>query len=852
MRGAFAIQPQVEGRARQCNAEVPLPHMIDQGPRHQGMIGPGEPAGEGQAATRALRRVGGPNRGVGGAGRFDRRQAALGHPLRLGHPLLGFLQCHGGVGPPVTGHLAGFGQRPFGFRKFFTAEKSGGLPFGPAGGLRQGLPFGGGEPGVAGHLGDLASANAALLGGREVAFDLGGPQPGRKPFHPNRQALPRQAGEGRVDRRERLDQHLALGEGLDQQFGNLGRGTVLPQGEASGPAGDGQAVGQSQLTIDPDIQQCAADREIDGDCLFEFEGMLGDTWRGVAFDPGDAMKRLHGGAGVVGRGVDRLPVRRAGGDIKPQADRMHIARGEGLVANAGAKVGGVFAARLHGEEGTDLGLHQLPVAVLPVAREWLPEPGKGLAKVVVEERGTGRGERREGRPLRECRDLGGEAVVLGTFVDDGRLGRGDPSAGHGQQAVTELGPQFGVERSEGELDGSDVGGGQAQDFGNARRERSLGDWVFLVPPDQQVRGGGGFRVVDHIIAMGQRRSRGGLGGLVSRQFVHPPSLRIGAHSVRFEEGPKAVVLFLRDWVVFVVVATAALERQTQERLPRVLDRVLQPDVAVEDVIVPPQEAPRSLHRQVARGDFVGSEHLEQHLIVRFVLVEAVENPVAPPPDVPTAVAKFVPSPASVPVAVPPDIHEVAAPPLGVAGAVEQAVDHAVPGIGGSVGEKLGELAGRGGEAGEIERHPPQQRGAIGFGDRFEPQSLPVGCEEEVHRVFGPGGEPTGRCGNPPHWLERPMLSGIGLGFLGRGDGPLVDPLGQQFDLSGGEWFAFTLGRHAGDVVGPAHGIDQQTVGGSAGLDGWPACPSCAEELRGIETQPILLAESTMAGDTPHQ
>jgi hypothetical protein len=97
-----------------------------------------------------------------------------------------------------------------------------------------------------------------------------------------------------------------------------------------------------------------------------------------------------------------------------------------------------------------------------------------------------------------------------------------------------------------------------------------------------------------------------------------------------------------------------------------------------------------------------------------------------------------------------------------------------------------------------------------------------------------------------------MLSGIALGFLGRGDGPLVDPLGQQFDLSGGQWFAFTLGGHAGDVVGPADGVDQQAVVGSAGLDGWPACPSCAEELRGIQTQPILLAESTMAGDTPHQ
>ena len=67
---------------------------------------------------------------------------------------------------------------------------------------------------------------------------------------------------------------------------------------------------------------------------------------------------------------------------------------------------------------------------------------------------------------------------------------------------------------------------------------------------------------------------------------------VGADVVRLEEGPEAVVVLLGDRVVLVVVAAGAVERQAEERLGRVLDRVCEPDVAVELVPVADEEAGR--------------------------------------------------------------------------------------------------------------------------------------------------------------------------------------------------------------------------------------------------------------------
>ena len=130
-----------------------------------------------------------------------------------------------------------------------------------------------------------------------------------------------------------------------------------------------------------------------------------------------------------------------------------------------------------------------------------------------------------------------------------------------------------------------------------------------------------------------------------------------------------------------------------------LDHVIEPVVSVEEIEVPREETGSPQPLDVARGNFVGSEHVDDHAVVTEIVVEGLDDPVSPPPDALLAVSHLLAE--SEPVGVPPDVHPVSSPPLAVMGALQQAVDDLRVGSGGLVREELVKLLAGGGEADQV-------------------------------------------------------------------------------------------------------------------------------------------------------
>src|SRR5690606_4519930 len=121
-----------------------------------------------------------------------------------------------------------------------------------------------------------------------------------------------------------------------------------------------------------------------------------------------------------------------------------------------------------------------------------------------------------------------------------------------------------------------------------------------------------------------------------------------------EDGPHLEVLGLRNRIVLVVVAASTVERQSEKRLATMFDGVVEPDIPVELVPVPSQIPGRSQDLGVRRSELVAGEHLLNHLVVRAVGIQRLDNPIAPSPEMILALADFIAI--SRPISVTPDIH----------------------------------------------------------------------------------------------------------------------------------------------------------------------------------------------------
>ena len=158
--------------------------------------------------------------------------------------------------------------------------------------------------------------------------------------------------------------------------------------------------------------------------------------------------------------------------------------------------------------------------------------------------------------------------------------------------------------------------------------------------------------------------------------------------------------------------------------------------------------------RVFRCDLIAGQHLAGHPVVTLVRVHALDDPVAPPPNVRLAVANvFAVGPAG-PVGVAPHVHPVSAPTLAVTRRSQQAIDDFRIGIGGRIHEECLEFFGCRRQADQVETDPAQQGAFVGFGSRHEFVFAVPGGDERIDGVPCPraAGHRYGRAFDR---LERP-------------------------------------------------------------------------------------------------
>ena len=239
-----------------------------------------------------------------------------------------------------------------------------------------------------------------------------------------------------------------------------------------------------------------------------------------------------------------------------------------------------------------------------------------------------------------------------------------------------------------------------------------------------------------------------------------------------------------------------------------LDRFVHPLVSIEQEVVAGQESGGSKIAEVLGSEFVGREHPLDHFIVRSIVIEGFDDPIAPVPHVQLAVAELVTE--SPPIAKPPYVHPVSGPAFAVLGILEQSVDgrfipSCIP-----LARQAVPLLGLGWQADQIDIEPAQQHvvGGLGLGN-----DTALGVEFVQESVDGMRGPVLceGDCWSD-QGLEGPVLAGIWIGlFVGDALGPLADPSLDDFDLLGFEWFSFVLRRHANARLAARDSLDDPAL-----------------------------------------
>ena len=220
-----------------------------------------------------------------------------------------------------------------------------------------------------------------------------------------------------------------------------------------------------------------------------------------------------------------------------------------------------------------------------------------------------------------------------------------------------------------------------------------------------------------------------------------------------------IELLLAERIELVVVAARAPHRQPEPYGPRRRDAI---DDGFHEVFVLGRTTLRR-HAGIAveaAGDLLLQRRVRQHVarelldrepIEGQVPIEGVDDPVAPGPH-------LLPLIEVQPVRVrearrrqPMHGH-----PLAVAGRRQQPVDHLLVRPRGLVGEECVDLGRGWRQARQIERHPADQRGAVGLRRGPQPFTLQSIQDERVDRIPGPGSISCCRQVRPDGSNERPQ------------------------------------------------------------------------------------------------
>ena len=295
----------------------------------------------------------------------------------------------------------------------------------------------------------------------------------------------------------------------------------------------------------------------------------------------------------------------------------------------------------------------------------------------------------------------------------------------------------------------------------------------------------------------------------------------------------------------MVVAARAGDREAHraaaEHVEPIVDDVGQ---AVEEAAAEGEEAHRRQRPLVlAEIEAVGRDLLDEELVVRKILVERADDPVAV--RVRIRVAPLFLEDVALGVGVAGDVEPVAAPALAVARRRQEAVDLPLPRVGRGVPNEGLDFLGRGREADEVERRAPDQGAAVGL--RRGPHLVGFQLREDkrVDRTPNPVLLLQRRQRGLLRRLESPVLPGLGeverpgLPADPRIGGAPADP---GFDV--GDDFrreAVALGRHPDLVVlARADGLEEQAVLGIARNDGSRARLAALQgALASVQAEPGL-------------
>ena len=216
-----------------------------------------------------------------------------------------------------------------------------------------------------------------------------------------------------------------------------------------------------------------------------------------------------------------------------------------------------------------------------------------------------------------------------------------------------------------------------------------------------------------------------------------------------------------------------------------------PVIGIQCIPVSNQIAGSDIRFRITWVDFVGREHLSDHLVVTRIGVEGLDDPIAPAPNLWSAVPNVGYIPSAEPVCIPPNIHPVPSPAFCVHGRSEQFIDDLFVIFLGRISREIGEGLWARWQPDKVEVDSPQSGIRIGLGLPNETFGFPGLLQERIDRMDrSVRGLEVGDFGSNRD-LKSPML--IGIRFRGIDQGnmcTLFDPSEDGLNLRFGKRVAF--------------------------------------------------------------
>ena len=201
----------------------------------------------------------------------------------------------------------------------------------------------------------------------------------------------------------------------------------------------------------------------------------------------------------------------------------------------------------------------------------------------------------------------------------------------------------------------------------------------------------------------------------------------------------------------------------------VLDPLVLVLVGVIRLVVPRAQADEAGRDHAAVGavrQLIARKLLRDKPIVRQIVIEGVDDPIAVPPRAGLFLVAFV----ATGVGIADDIEPIPRPVLAVERRCEQSIDESRVGIRGGIVRELVDLLSRRRQADDVKVDAANKRSPIGRRRRLPTAGVQPLCNEGVDRRETHGLQPVGfRHAWTPHRLKRPPISaaaGVGRSLIG--------------------------------------------------------------------------------------